>query len=156
MLTLKSREFRQEREAGWTERETLISQAREHGMRSLSTEELRRFPLLYRAALSSLSVARSIALDRALLAYLEDLSLRAFLAIYARPLAIREAIREYLVRSLPRAVRSIGAQVFIALGVLLLGAVSGFVLVHGDERWYPVIIPAGLAGGRTPARDRQR
>ena len=155
MLTLKSREFRRERESGWTDLEALVLRAQQHGMRSLSTEELRRFPLLYRAALSSLSVARSIALDRALLAYLEDLSLRAFLAIYARPLAIREAIREYLVRSLPRAVRSIGMQVFIALGVLLLGAVSGFVLVHGDEGWYPVIIPAGLAGGRTPASTRE-
>jgi uncharacterized membrane protein SpoIIM required for sporulation len=151
MLTLKSREFRQEREAGWTELETLISQAREHGMRSLDTADLRRLPLLYRAALSSLSVARSIALDRALLAYLEDLCLRAFLAIYARPLAVGTAIREFLLRSLPRAVRSIGTHVFVALGALLFGAISGFLLVHGDEGWYPVIIPASLAGGRGPA-----
>src|SRR6516225_8587526 len=133
MLTLKSREFRREREAGWSELETLVSHAHQHGMNSLSTEDLRRLPLLYRAALSSLSVARSIALDRALLAYLEDLSLRAFLAIYARPLAIGQAVREFLLRSLPRAVRSIGIHVFIALGALLLGAVSGFALVHADE-----------------------
>src|SRR4249919_2655148 len=122
MLTLKSREFRLEREAGWTELETLVTRAQQHGLRSLSTDDLRRFPLLYRAALSSLSVARAIALDRALLAYLEDLSLRAFLAIYARPLAIGEAVREFLARSLPRAIRAIGVQVFIALGALLLGA----------------------------------
>ena len=151
MLTLKSREFRQERETGWTQLETLISHARESGMRSLDTGDLRRLPLLYRAALSSLSVARSIALDRALLAYLEDLCLRAFLAIYARPLAIGPAIREFLLRSLPRAVRSIRTHVFVALGALLFGALSGFLLVHGDEGWYPVIIPASLAGGRGPA-----
>jgi uncharacterized membrane protein SpoIIM required for sporulation len=155
MLTLKSREFRKEREAGWTELETLVFQAHEHGMKSLSTEDLRRLPLLYRAALSSLSVARSIALDRALLAYLEDLSLRAFLAIYARPLAIGEATRDFLLRSLPRAVRGIGVHVFIALGALLLGALSGFLLVHGDEGWYSVIVPAGLAGGRGPASTRE-
>ncbi|HTP32716.1 MAG TPA: hypothetical protein VMJ75_11110, partial [Candidatus Acidoferrales bacterium] len=82
-LTLKSQEFRREREAGWLELETLVSQAQQHGLKSLPTDALRRFPLLYRSALSSLSVARSIALDRALLAYLEDLSLRAFLALYA-------------------------------------------------------------------------
>jgi len=155
MLTLKSREFRKEREAGWTELETLVSHAQEHGIRSLSTEDLRRFPLLYRAALSSLSVARSIALDRALLAYLEDLSLRAFLAIYARPLAIRDAIAEFFLRSLPRAIRSISAHVFIALGALLLGALSGFLLVYIDEGWYPVIIPSGLAGGRGPSSTRE-
>jgi uncharacterized membrane protein SpoIIM required for sporulation len=124
-------------------------------MHSLSTEDLRRLPLLYRAALSSLSVARSIALDRALLAYLEDLALRAFLAIYARPLAVGRAIREFLLRSLPRAVRSIGIHVFLALGALLLGALSGFLLVNADEGWYTVIVPAGLAGNRGPASTRE-
>jgi uncharacterized membrane protein SpoIIM required for sporulation len=155
VLTLKSREFRKERESGWTELETLITQAHNQGMKSLSTEDLRRLPLLYRAALSSLSVARSIALDRALLAYLEDLSLRAFLTIYARPLAIVQAIREFLLCSLPRAVRSISPHVFLAIGTLLLGAISGFLLVYGDEGWYPVIVPSALAGGRGPTSTRE-
>src|SRR4030095_12982265 len=115
MLTLKSREFRLEREAGWTELEGLVTRARQGGMRSLSTDDLRRFPLLYRAALSSLSVARAIALDRALLAYLADLSLRAFVAIYARRLPVAESLRNFFLRSLPRAVRSMSAQVFVAL-----------------------------------------
>jgi len=154
-LTLKSREFRREREDGWKELEALVFQAREHGMRSLPTAALRRFPLLYRAALSSLSVARAIALDRALLAYLEDLCLRAFLALYARPLAIRRAAAEFLARSLPRAVRSIAACVFVALGALVLGAVSGFALVHADEGWYSVIVPAALAADRGPASTRE-
>jgi uncharacterized membrane protein SpoIIM required for sporulation len=155
MLTLKSSEFRREREAGWSDLETLVAQARERGMRSLSTEDLRRLPLLYRAALSSLSVARSIALDRALLFYLEDLALRAFLAIYARPLAIGGAAREFFARALPRAVRSLSTHVTIALATLLLGALSGVLLVGGDEGWYHVIISAGLAGGRTPASTRE-
>jgi uncharacterized membrane protein SpoIIM required for sporulation len=155
MLTLKSREFRKEREAGWTELENLVSNAQEHGINSLATEDLRRLPLLYRAALSSLSVARSIALDRALLAYLEDLSLRAFLAIYARPLAIWQSIKEYLLRSLPRAVRGIRVHVFIAAGALLLGIASGFLLVWGDEGWYPVIVPSTLAGGRGTSSTRE-
>ena len=65
MLALKSHEFRKEREAGWTELDQLVAIARERGIDSLSTADLRRLPLLYRAALSSLSVARAIALDRA-------------------------------------------------------------------------------------------
>ena len=154
-LVLKSSEFRKGREAGWSELEALIVRAREHGIDSLSTADLRRLPLLYRAALSSLSVARAIALDRALLAYLEDLCLRAFLTIYARPLAIVAAIRDFLTRSLPRAVRSIAPQVFVMIAALALGALSGFLLVHADEGWYPVIIPAGLAGGRGPGSTRE-
>jgi len=155
MLALKSREFRKEREAGWTELDQLVVLARQNGIDSLSTADLRRLPLLYRAALSSLSVARSIALDRALLGYLEDLCLRAFLTIYTRPLSVAAAVREFLARSLPRAVRHIRAHVFLALGALLLGALSGFLLVHADEGWYPVIVPAGLAGDRGPASTRE-
>jgi len=155
MLALKSREFRKEREAGWNELEQLVAIAQQEGIDSLSTADLRRLPLLYRAALSSLSVARSIALDRALLAYLEDLCLRAFLTIYTRPLAIGTAVRDFLARSLPRAARFIRLHVFLALGALLLGALSGFLLVYADEGWYPVIIPAGLAGDRGPASTRE-
>jgi uncharacterized membrane protein SpoIIM required for sporulation len=155
MLALKSREFRKEREAGWTELEQLVALAKYQGIDSLSTADLRRLPLLYRAALSSLSVARSIALDRALLFYLEDLCLRAFLTIYTRPLAIGAASGDFLARSLPRAVRYIRAHIFVALGALLLGALSGFLLVHADEGWYPVIVPAGLAGDRGPASSRE-
>jgi len=153
--TLKSRQFRQEREDSWKELETLVTEARQSGMRALSTADLRRFPLLYRGALSSLSVARGIALDRALLAYLEDLSLRAFLTIYARPLAIRRTIADFLARSLPRAVRSISIHFFIALGALLLGIASGFLLVYGDEGWYTVLVPASMAGDRGPTSTRE-
>jgi uncharacterized membrane protein SpoIIM required for sporulation len=155
MLPLKSSEFRKEREAGWKELDQLVVLAQQQGIDSLSTADLRRLPLLYRAALSSLSVARAIALDRALLAYLEDLCLRAFLTIYTRPLAIGAAIREFFTSSWPRAVRFIRPQIFLALGALLLGALSGFLLVYADEGWYSVIIPAGLAGGRGPASTRE-
>ena len=51
-------------------------------MTALTPEDLERLPLLYRSALSSLSVARAIALDRYLLLYLEDLALRAYLVVY--------------------------------------------------------------------------
>jgi uncharacterized membrane protein SpoIIM required for sporulation len=152
---LKSREFRKEREATWRELDSLLEIVKERGMRALSAEDLGRLPLLYRSALSSLSVARSIALDRALVNYLEDLSLRAFLTIYARPMRIWLNLREFLARSLPRAVRAIGVQFFITMAAMLAGILSGFLLVNGDEGWYPVIVPAGLAGGRGPSSTRK-
>jgi uncharacterized membrane protein SpoIIM required for sporulation len=152
---LKSREFRKERESSWRELDDLIEIVRERGLRALSPADLGRAPLLYRSALSSLSVARSIALDRALVAYLEDLSLRAFLIIYARPMRIWANLRDYLGHVLPRAVRAIGLQFFITLAALVAGVASGFLLVNGDEGWYPVIVPAGLAGGRGPSSTRK-
>lgn len=152
---LKSHEFRRERESSWRELDDLLEIIREQGLRALPPADLGRLPLLYRSALSSLSVARSIALDRALVVYLEDLSLRAFLTIYARPMRIWANLRDYLTYILPRAVRSIGVQFFITLAALAAGVASGFLLVNGDEGWYPVIVPAGLANGRGPSSTRK-
>jgi len=59
-----------------------VTRVERQGIRRLSLDELQRLPILYRAALSSLSVARTIVLDRNLLLYLETLSTRAFLAVY--------------------------------------------------------------------------
>ena len=81
-LALKSREFRKGREDGWRDLEDLVQRVERRGVHALSLDELERLPILYRAALSSLSVARTIALDRNLLLYLENLALRAYLAVY--------------------------------------------------------------------------
>ena len=81
-LVLKSSEFRKGREEGWRELEDLVRRVERRGVRSLSLDELQQLPILYRAALSSLSVARTIALDRNLLLYLENLALRAYLVVY--------------------------------------------------------------------------
>src|SRR6185436_16992672 len=64
--TMRSVEFRKEREATWQELEELIAAADKRGPRALGAEQLARLPHFYRATLSSLSVARSISLDRAL------------------------------------------------------------------------------------------
>lgn len=80
MLTLKSAQFRREREQSCRELESLLEQARRRGVTTLAPNDLERLPLLYRSALSSLSVARAIALDRHLLLCLEDLCPRAYLA----------------------------------------------------------------------------
>jgi hypothetical protein len=74
---LKSTQFRREREPSWRELEDLLEKLRRGSPRSLTPHELTRLPTLYRGALSSLSVARSISLDQGLLAYLESLANRA-------------------------------------------------------------------------------
>jgi uncharacterized membrane protein SpoIIM required for sporulation len=150
-VVLKSVSFRREREVGWLELEALIEQVRTHGVAALSSEQLERFPLLHRSALSSLSVARAIALDRALIDYLDNLALRSFLAFYTPPLDPRATAWAFLTHGFPAAVRALRVHVLIALAALVLGTVSGFVLVNGNEGWFTALVPAGLAGGRGPA-----
>ena len=103
-LVLKSSEFRKGREDGWRELETLVAHVERRGVRLLSLYELQRLPVLYRAALSSLSVARTIALDRNLLLYLENLALRSFLVVYGPRISPLEGMRTFFRLDLPAAV----------------------------------------------------
>jgi len=79
---LKSYAFRRERERTWRELEVLVAKTESGGVRSLTPNEVMRLPGLYRASLSSLSVARSISLDRNVLEYLEALAARAYFCVY--------------------------------------------------------------------------
>ena len=143
-ITLKSSQFRKEREQSWQQLEQLLERVRRSGITSLPPDALERLPLLYRSVLSSLSVARAIALDRHLLLYLEDLSLRAYLVVYGPQTSIAEAVRRFLGHGLPAAVRSARWHIVIALVALLAGTVMGFMLTVGDEAWFSVFVPAPL------------
>lgn len=150
-LVLKSSEFRKGREAGWRELERLVQRVERRGVRSLSLDDLQQLPILYRTALSSLSVARSIALDRNLLLYLENLALRAYLAVYGTRANPIEGLRDFFVRDLPAAVRAARWHILIAAAALLVGVAAGFILTVHDEAWFSSLMPADLAGGRGPA-----
>jgi hypothetical protein len=80
---VKSVAFRREREDTWVELEGLIERVERSGLSSLSPAEVSRLPIVYRATLSGLSVARAISLDASLLAYLESLGARSYVAIYS-------------------------------------------------------------------------
>ena len=148
---LKSAAFRSEREGSWRELEALVVRLEKGGTRALSPVELARLPALYRAALSSLSVARAISLDRNVVEYLESLSGRAYLAVYATRRRLREALGDFFVRRFPRAVRAHAWHVAIAAALLALGSVTGFALTARDaERFYAFVDPV-YAQGRGPA-----
>jgi hypothetical protein len=75
-LHLKSYRFRAEREDDWRRLEKLLTKVGKGSAKALSDEELLALPVLYRQALSSLSVARATSLDQGLVDYLESLSTR--------------------------------------------------------------------------------
>ncbi|HEX9052747.1 MAG TPA: stage II sporulation protein M [Anaeromyxobacter sp.] len=148
---LRSAAFRGEREASWRELEALVGRIERKGVRGLGPPELARLPSLYRAALSSLSVARAISLDRNVLDYLEALCGRAYLAVYGTRRHLREALSDFFVRRFPRAVRAHAWHVAIAAALLVLGAITGYALTAADaERFYAFVDPQ-VASGRGPA-----
>ena len=91
-LTLKSQRFRAEREADWLRLEGLLKQLEAGRRAQLSDEDVIALPVLYRATLSSLSVARAISLDHSLIAYLESLCTRAYFFVYGSRATLGERV----------------------------------------------------------------
>ena len=151
MAGLKSYEFRRERQRSWSELDRLVGRIEKSGIRSLNEKELARLPILYRAALSSLSVARSISLDRALLEYLEGLSARAYFCVYGATSNIGHSFGHFFVRRFPRAVRRCKGAIALAAAFLLLGVLVAWVLTANDPDWFYVFVGEGYAVGRNPA-----
>jgi uncharacterized membrane protein SpoIIM required for sporulation len=148
---LKSAELRREREPAWIELERLVRTAETEGIAALLPSELRRLPVLYRVALSSLSVARAISLDRRLLAYLESLGARAYLVVYGTKRPMRETVAGLLGTRLPQAVRSVAPHLALALALIVLGTLTGMRLTLEDPgRFYSFVSPE-YAQGRGPA-----
>jgi uncharacterized membrane protein SpoIIM required for sporulation len=148
---LKSTQFRKEREGTWRELERLVARAEKAGVRSLPAQQLARLPLLYRATLSSLSVARAISLDRNLVEYLESLCARAYFCVYGTTRSLGHAVSGFFGERFPAAVRRFRWHVAMAGLFLVLGTLVGHVLVSRDPDWYYVFVDGDLANGRDPA-----
>jgi uncharacterized membrane protein SpoIIM required for sporulation len=150
-LELRSTRFRAEREDSWRELERLLARAERGGAAGLTDDELVAIPALYRSALSSLNTARAISLDQALIDYLEALCARAYVFVYGARARLSERIGRFFLHDWPAAVRGIWAETLISALALLLGAALAWTLVAQDPEWFYAVIPAEMAGGRTPA-----
>jgi uncharacterized membrane protein SpoIIM required for sporulation len=149
-LTLKSHRFRKEREAEWRKLEDILARAEGSSARALSDDELIALPVLYRAALSSLSVARAISLDQALIAYLESLCTRAYFYVYGTRTTLLKRILAFFAHDWPRAARELWLETAIAAALMALGVVVAYVLTMQDSTWFYSLVSPGLAGGRGP------
>ncbi|MEM6663507.1 MAG: stage II sporulation protein M [Pseudomonadota bacterium] len=145
---IRSTRFRAEREADWTRLDEIVTRTEKNGVRDLSFEDARDLAVLYRQAMNSLSMARSISLDKSLLDYLETLCCRSYLAVYAPQDTLGGLLRRTLVYSIPRAMRASGIALLLGFLSLALGTATGYLLFLDDPTWYNTFMPEGLAGGR--------
>lgn len=150
-LQLKSTRFREEREAGWRKLEALLTKVERGSAASLSDEDLLAIPVLYRAALSSLSVARTISLDRGLLDYLESLCARAYFLVYGVRGTIWSSLWRFFLDDWPAAARALWKETLVSVALTLLGVMVGYGLVASQPDWFDAFIPPALAAGRDPS-----
>lgn len=152
---LRSVQFRRERERLWRRLDTLVARVEQKGVTSLTAEELAQLPVLYRAALSSLGVARGISLDRNSVEYLEALVTRAYFCVYGAKRRPVETVLRFFRESFPRLVRRFAPHAAIAAALLFLGTAAGFGVVILDPDRFDSIVPEAMAQGRHPGATTQ-
>ena len=148
-VTLRSARFRAEREADWEKLERILKRAEGGGPGRLSTTEMMELPRLYRAAISSLSVARATSLDKNLEAYLEALCARAYFFVYGSRTTLWERLSRFFLEDWPRAVQESGRAMLFAALCLFGGAAIAFVLFMQDPETF-WLFRAGGFDMRTP------
>lgn len=154
-LTLKSKRFREERQAVWAEMEEMLQRIEMRSVRGLTDEEIIKLPRLYRSTLSSLSVARATSLDQSVVSYLESLSTRAYYVIYGSQQRLRDRIYNFFARDWPLAVQSAWKDVAVSSFIFALGMLIGFVLVTNNPDWFYSFMSDHMASGRTPAASEE-
>ncbi|MEM9197091.1 MAG: stage II sporulation protein M [Pseudomonadota bacterium] len=148
---IRSARFRAEREADWRQLEVLVAQVERQGLQRMEFAAARDLAALYRQATTSLAIAREISLDRALLAYLEALTARAYLSVYAPQEPLGGVFARFFARSAPQAMRRAWPFLLIGFLSMALGGLVGFLLYLESPAWFYVFVPEDLAGGRSPA-----
>lgn len=142
--------FRAEREADWIAFDTLLGRLETRGAKALSSDELLQLPILYRATLSSLSIARATMLDKALLDHLEGLAMRGYFLIYGVRETRLSRLRRFFLYDWPAAVRAVWKETLIIALIITLGALTSWSLVAHNPEWYYNFVPEEMAGGRDP------
>lgn len=150
-LQLKSFEFRREREPIWLELEHLIDLAQNKGVSALGAEQLARLPHLYRATLSSLSVARAISLDRNVVEYLENLAGRAYFQIYGSRRHLLQILRDFFLWRFPAGVRRFKWHIAMSALFMIVGVMAGMLLTLANQDRFYTFVSTEYAQDRTPA-----
>ena len=143
--------FRAAHQADWERLDSLLEELERRSIRALDDDDLLALPLLYRTTLSSLSVARDTSLDRALIAYLEQLCTRAYFQIYGVQTSAWRQLGRFFTRGWPEAVQAIWRETLVCVALTVGAAIAAYLLVRSDPSWFFGIIPESLAQGRDPS-----
>lgn len=145
--------FRAAHQDDWEALDELLKRMEKRSVRVLNDEALLTLPLLYRSALSSLSVARETSLDKSLVTYLEQLCTRAYFQLYGVPTSAWRQLLHFFRTGWPSAVRALWRETLFCLLLTVVGTLVGYWLVTSDPTWYYGIIPDAMAQGRDPSAD---
>jgi uncharacterized membrane protein SpoIIM required for sporulation len=134
--------------ASWIRLDELVAKLESKGAGSLTTAEAIELPKLYQAQLSSLAVARNTVLDKNLLDYLENLSQRAYLAVYGPRERLGEVAAAFFSTTLPSAFKALKVHALIAALIFAAAVLTGCLMVLHDHENFQVLVSESSAQGR--------
>ena len=147
---LKSYRFREERQADWQKLDLILTKAENGGVKNLSDEQMLALPRLYRQAVSSLSVARSISLDQNVVNYLESLCTRSYFFVYGARTTLGERMMQFLQKDWPAAVAGSVLPTLLSAFFFFGGALLAFFLCMQDMDWFWTFHGQNFWDGRNP------
>ena len=134
---------RNRKQANWDRLTDLLHQAEGRGLRSFSTEELREFSRLYRAASSDLSLARARG-RQDLARYLNQLVARTHAQIYSRPTRRRPDLLHFFAHTIPGTFRDCFGFWLVSLAILLGGSAIGYLTTSVNPAWSEAFVGPGM------------
>lgn len=152
---LRSDRFRIEREADWQRLEEILDRMERGRIARLADDDLLELPVLYRTVASSLSVARETSLDAATLAYLESLVQRAWFLVYGPRTSLLGWLWRFFGGEWSRSVRMLWPEMLVALALMTLGTIVGWLLCASDQQWYYSLVPGQFLDARQPGATRE-
>lgn len=147
---LKSYRFREERQGDWQRLDLILTKAENGGVKNLSDEQMLALPRLYRQAVSSLSVARSISLDQNVINYLESLCTRSYFFVYGARTTLGERMMQFLRRDWPAAVSQSVWTTLLSAFFFFGGWALAFFLCLQDMEWFWTFHGQSMFDDRNP------
>jgi uncharacterized membrane protein SpoIIM required for sporulation len=113
----------------WGNLEAMMRRARRGRLRDIPATELEEFGSLYREAASDLAIARRDFPDAEVAVYLNDLCARAHPMLYRSPPLRPLDLLRWFALGIPRAFRARRTYVLLSLGLIVAGAIAGWLAV---------------------------
>lgn len=140
--SLRSDQFRKEREEDWAYLENLVEKLEAGRKKQLSDDDIEALPVLYRKAVSSLSVARETSLDNDVVRYLKSLCLRSYYVIYGAKKEFIPWLKGFFTVEAGRTFRQLKWEIWAMFLLLIASVIAGYFAVNANpNNYYTVASP---------------
>lgn len=140
---MRERVFIERRQAGWSKLEALLARSDRGGLRALERGQLRELATLYRGATTDLAAAKSRAYGADIVAYLNRLTARAYVLVYAGSARGGWSnVARFFTTSFPREIRRAGGIILATSALFVLAWIVSYLLVSQRPTNAYALLPA--------------